>query len=62
MTTNMMVNPDRLWADIMSLGEITDPSRSFTRRSFSALFIEGRDWLAARFTEIAEKQGTINPV
>src|ERR1700729_2269837 len=35
----------------MRLAEITDPARPWTRRSFTALFLEGRAWLARRFAE-----------
>jgi N-carbamoyl-L-amino-acid hydrolase len=35
----------------MALAEITEPDRPYTRRSFSPLFLEGRAWLAMRFTE-----------
>lgn len=36
----------------MDLGAITDPLQPWTRRSFSALFIEGRDWLRRRFDQV----------
>src|SRR6202012_3256889 len=49
--TNLSLDADRLWADIMSLAEITDPARPYTRRSFTALFLEGRAWLTKRFIE-----------
>jgi beta-ureidopropionase / N-carbamoyl-L-amino-acid hydrolase len=49
--TNLSLDADRLWADIMSLAEITDPARPWTRRSFTQLFLEGRAWLAKRFSE-----------
>jgi beta-ureidopropionase / N-carbamoyl-L-amino-acid hydrolase len=49
--TNLSLDADRLWADIMALAEITDPARPWTRRSFTALFLEGRAWLAERFGE-----------
>ncbi|MBF0851356.1 Zn-dependent hydrolase [Gluconobacter sp. R75690] len=45
------VQPDRLWADLMALAEITDPERPHTRRSFSDRFLDGRRWLEQRFTE-----------
>lgn len=35
----------------MALADITDPARPYTRRSFTALFLEGRAWLAQRFAE-----------
>jgi beta-ureidopropionase / N-carbamoyl-L-amino-acid hydrolase len=46
-----VLDPDRLWADVMGLAAITDPERPFTRRSFSARFLAGRAWLACRFEE-----------
>ena len=49
--TDSIIDRDRLWDDIIALGAITDPARPFTRRSFSALFLEGRDWLKQRFQE-----------
>jgi N-carbamoyl-L-amino-acid hydrolase len=51
MSNKATIDRDRLWADIIALGEITDPARPYTRRSFSALFLEGRDWLAQRFRD-----------
>jgi N-carbamoyl-L-amino-acid hydrolase len=51
MSSNVQIDRDRLWADIIALGEITDPARPYTRRSFSGLFLEGRDWLAQRFRD-----------
>jgi beta-ureidopropionase / N-carbamoyl-L-amino-acid hydrolase len=49
--TNLPLDADRLWADVMALADITDPARPYTRRSFTALFLEGRAWLARRFAE-----------
>jgi N-carbamoyl-L-amino-acid hydrolase len=49
--SNLPLEPDRLWADIMALAEMTDPERPYTRRSFSKLFLEGRAWLAQRFAD-----------
>jgi N-carbamoyl-L-amino-acid hydrolase len=48
---NLPLDADRLWADVMALAEITDPARPYTRRSFTALFLEGRAWLARQFAE-----------
>lgn len=45
------VDAGRLWADIMALAAITDPEKPYTRRSFGALFSNGREWLARRFAE-----------
>ncbi|MDB5655510.1 MAG: Zn-dependent hydrolase [Tardiphaga sp.] len=49
--TNLPLDANRLWADVMDLAEITDPARPYTRRSFTALFLEGRALLARRFNE-----------
>ena len=49
--SNLPLNADRLWADVMDLAEFTDPARPYTRRSFSPLFLEGRALLAKRFAE-----------
>lgn len=51
MTTNLPLDADRLWADVMALADITDPAHPYTRRSFTPLFLEGRAWLARRFAE-----------
>jgi N-carbamoyl-L-amino-acid hydrolase len=47
----LAIDRDALWADIVALGAITDPARPYTRRSFSPLFLEGRDWLTRRFAD-----------
>ena len=41
------IDSDRLWNDLMALAAITDPDKPYTRRSFSPLFLKGRDWLEA---------------
>jgi N-carbamoyl-L-amino-acid hydrolase len=45
------VDPDRLWADLMALGSLTEPDRPYTRRAFSPLFSDARkllkQWLEA---------------
>ena len=50
-STNLPLDADRLWNDVMALAEITDPERPYTRRSFSPLFLQGRAWLAKRFAD-----------
>ena len=47
---NLPLDADRLWDDVMALSAITEPDRPFTRRSFTPRFLEGRAFLAARFT------------
>jgi N-carbamoyl-L-amino-acid hydrolase len=42
------VDADRLWADLMALGDLTEPDRPYTRRAFSTLFAEGRALIADR--------------
>ncbi len=49
--TNLPLDADRLWDDVMALADITDPKRPYTRRSFSPLFLAGRAWLARRFAD-----------
>ncbi len=49
--SNLPLDADRLWGDVMALAEITDPARPYTRRSFTALFLEGRALLAQRFAD-----------
>ena len=47
--SNTRIDGDLLWADLMSLAEITDPAMPYTRRSFSPRFMEGRHWLEDKF-------------
>jgi N-carbamoyl-L-amino-acid hydrolase len=49
--SNLPIDNARLWADMMALAEITDAEKPYTRRSFSALFLKGREWLKHRFEE-----------
>ena len=46
---NLPVDGARLWADLMELADITEPDRPFTRRSFTPMFLKGREWLRERF-------------
>jgi N-carbamoyl-L-amino-acid hydrolase len=45
------IDADRLWNDLMALAAITDADKPYTRRSFSPLFLRGREWLKRRFEE-----------
>jgi beta-ureidopropionase / N-carbamoyl-L-amino-acid hydrolase len=47
----MTVNAERLWRSIEELASITEPDQPYTRRSFSALHVEGRDWIRKQFEE-----------
>ena len=49
------IDSDRLWNDLMALAAITDPDKPYTRRSFSPLFLKGREWLKQRFEEAGLK-------
>ena len=49
--TDPIIDRTRLWDDIIALGAVTDPARPYTRRSFSPLFLQGRDWLRQRLAE-----------
>jgi len=51
MRANLPMNAQRLWADVMALADITDPGEPYTRRAFTARFLEGRAFLARRFAE-----------
>jgi beta-ureidopropionase / N-carbamoyl-L-amino-acid hydrolase len=51
MPSSLPVDADRLWDDIMALAAITDPEKPHTRRSFTALYQQGREWLTRRFAE-----------
>lgn len=45
------IDAERLWLDLMKLGEMTEPERPFTRRAFSPLFTHGRAFLRRRLEE-----------
>ena len=47
----MNINAERLWRRIEELGAITDQSKPYTRRSFSSLHRQGREWLRGQFQE-----------
>lgn len=48
----MKVNADRLWDDHCHAASLTEPDAPYTRRSFTPLYREMRNWLADRFREI----------
>jgi N-carbamoyl-L-amino-acid hydrolase len=49
--SNLPLDGDRLWADVMDLAALTEPDRPYTRRSFTPLFLRGRNLVAKRFAE-----------
>lgn len=49
---NLPVDGARLWDDLMALAAITDPDQPYTRRAFSARFLEGRDWLKRQMESV----------
>lgn len=46
---NRLVSADAIGADIAALAALTEPDRPWTRRSFTPMFDQGRDWLRAAF-------------
>lgn len=49
--SNLPLDADRLWADVIDLAALTEPERPYTRRSFSQLFLRGRALVAERFAQ-----------
>jgi N-carbamoyl-L-amino-acid hydrolase len=49
MSRNLLVNPARIAEDIADLAAITEPDRPWTRRSFTPMFLAGREYLERRF-------------
>ena len=45
------VNGERLWARVEALAALTTPEAPWTRRAFSPLFLQSREWLVAQMTE-----------
>lgn len=45
MIPNSNIRPERIAADIDALAAITEPGRPWTRRAFTPMFREGRQWL-----------------
>src|SRR5690606_25950954 len=45
------LNAARLWARVEDLSRITQPELPWTRRAFSELFFQGRDWLKTQFEQ-----------
>ena len=45
MIPNSPIRADRIGADIDALAAITEPGRPYTRRAFTPMFLEGRQWL-----------------
>ena len=43
------LNAERLWARVETLSRYTLPDQPWTRRAFSPLFLEARDWLRGEF-------------
>lgn len=45
MIPNSSIRSDRIAADIDALAAITEPGRPWTRRAFTPMFLQGRQWL-----------------
>ncbi|MFY1871725.1 Zn-dependent hydrolase, partial [Achromobacter xylosoxidans] len=43
------LNAERLWQRVETLSRYTLPDQPWTRRAFSPLFLEARDWLRGEF-------------
>lgn len=54
-TSAPKIDQSRMWADLMAIGEITEPGRPYTRRSFTPLFVEGRDFLRVQLESFGAK-------
>ncbi|QNK65150.1 Zn-dependent hydrolase [Variovorax sp. PAMC26660] len=51
MNPSFPIQPDRLWQRIDALAAFTRPDVPWTRRAFSAEFVQSRDWLRAQFEQ-----------
>ncbi|HEY8577682.1 MAG TPA: Zn-dependent hydrolase [Devosia sp.] len=51
MIPNSPIRPERIAADIEALSAITEPGRPWTRRAFTPMFLEGRQWLTRAMQE-----------
>ena len=49
--TPLKVDRDQLQRDFDALAALTEPGKPWTRRSFTPMFLRGRDYLAMRFAE-----------
>jgi len=47
----LQVNQERLWRDVMALGDITERDKPYTRQAFTPMFHAGRAWLAEQFEQ-----------
>ncbi|MBA9028969.1 Zn-dependent hydrolase [Peribacillus huizhouensis] len=47
-----LINKDRLWKTINDLADITIENQPWTRRSFTAKYNQGREWLMSEMSEI----------
>ncbi len=43
------LNAERLWSRVEELSKLTVPDMPWTRRAFTDLFLQGRDWLKTQF-------------
>ena len=48
---NELINSQRLWDRVNTLAEMTLPDVPWTRRAFTPLFLQARDWLAEQMRE-----------
>ncbi|QUJ68542.1 hydantoinase/carbamoylase family amidase [Photobacterium sp. GJ3] len=48
---SVQIHKTRLWESIEKLAEYTEPGQPYTRRSFSPMFLQGREWLKRQFID-----------
>lgn len=48
----MRINKQRYWQRLLALAEITEPNKPYTRRSFSQLYLQGREWLGEQMEHL----------
>lgn len=50
-TPALSINAERLWQSVQELAQFTDPQRPWTRRAFTQLHAQSREWLTARMAD-----------
>lgn len=49
--SDLKINASRLWKNLEQMATLTEPDRPWTRRSFTPLFLKGREWLQGAFAQ-----------
>ncbi len=58
--TNLRISESRIASFVEDLAAITEPDRPWTRRSFTPMFLKGRDYIRARFAAAGLETGIDN--